>query len=413
MLGTGGIGKTRFAIEVARHAQAAGRPVAYVPLDRITQPDQVLPAVADTLRVTGTDDLAAKIATALRGSDLLLVLDNFEHVVAAAPGLSHLVAGAGSDVQVLTTSREALHVHGEHLMVLDPLSTDADGNGDSPATELFWERARAVNPGMRPNGDRAVVAEICRRLDGLPLAIELAAARATLLAPAALLDRLSRGLDTLGAGARDAPDRQRSLRACLEWSVALLDDNERRLFSCLSVFAGGGDLAAVEAVATGVLGEGDVLELMDSLTSKSLLTVNRTPAGARLMMLETVREYAAKLLAASADDEVARRAHAEHYHDALASDPSPWTWPPRTVEGAAALRAELPNARRAMAEMKRQGRLDAYADLAVVVVRVLHQTGRLAEADVYLADVLPWTGLNPLRRIDLLGLQAGEFLPVG
>jgi len=407
LLSTGGIGKTRLAIEVALRAQARGRHVAYVALDRISRAEQVLPAIADTLRVkeSSETDLVTQVGRALRAMPLLLVLDNFEHVVAAAPDLGRLVAAVGPGVQVLVTSREALRVHGEHLHRLDPLATSdpearLEGAGKaepgtmsplSPAEELFWQRAHAVNPTIRPNGDRPAVAALCRRLDGLPLAIELAAARVVLLSPTELLARLSHGPGVLSAGARDAPDRQRSLRACLQWSVGVLSTDERRLFACLSVFAGGAILADVEAVAGAVISSCDVLPLTDSLVSKSLLTVTPGATGPRLQMLETIREYAAELLAAGDDQAQARVAQATHCHRVLAQRPNLLPWPPRNAAEADRLVETLPNVRVALATLAGTGQYELYSDLVVSIFSILQLRGALTEATSYVTPLLDRT----------------------
>ena len=285
----------------------------------------------------------------------------------------------------------------------DPTDGSPAGLADSPAEQLFWERARLVNPDVRRNGDRRAVAALCRRLDGLPLAIELAAARAALLPPpAALLDRLSDGLALLSTGTRDAPERQRSLRACLEWSVGLLDDEERQLFACMSVFAGGATFGDAESVAGSVVGAIDSLDLIESLVSKSLLTVHQGPTGSRVMMLETIREYAAELLASDSDEATVRSAHALHYHALLASEPSIVAWPPRNALEATRLVEELPNARVALAKLQHDGRHDLASDLVVSLFPLLRLRGAVTEVLSYVEPLLARADLTPSRRADLL-----------
>ncbi len=265
--GPGGIGKTRFALEVARELVERFRDgVWFVDLSALRDPGLVLPTVAASVGATG--DLAAH----LLAKQTLVVLDNFEQVVDAATGVAALVRSS-PNVQLLVTSREPLHVVGEREYSLWPIA-------EAPAVELFRQRAEAVLPGFEDEYER--VAEICRRLDGLPLAIELAAARLKALDPDALIARLDRRLPLLAGRARDAPERQRTLRATIEWSYDLLTATEQRAFRALGVFAGGWTLEAAEEVA------GADLDTLESLIDKSLV---RHDEG-RYSMLETIREYA-------------------------------------------------------------------------------------------------------------------------
>jgi predicted ATPase len=229
----------------------------------------------------------------LRGRELLILLDNFEHLLDAAPAVRALLASSG-EVRVLVTSRTPLRVSAEQEYRLEPLP-------DSDAATLFVQRARGV--GRELTAD-ATVAQICRRLDGLPLAIELAAARTKLLAPEHLLERLGSTLPVLTGGARDAPERQRTLRATIEWSYDLLEPPVQALFARLAVFAGTFPLAGAEEVA------GADLDGLEALVDSSLVK----PIGDdRFLMLETIREYAAEKLAASADAEEVRRRHAAFF----------------------------------------------------------------------------------------------------
>jgi predicted ATPase/class 3 adenylate cyclase len=287
LTGPGGTGKTRLALQVA--AELVGHlpdGVFWVPLAGLSDPTLLHSEVAQALGAP--DDLTSF----LRGRELLLLLDNFEHVLDAAPSVG-AVLGACPRVRVLVTSRAPLRVSGEHEYRVDPLPA-----GD--ATTLFVERARAVGRELEPD---PTIEEICRRLDGLPLAIELAAARTKLLAPEKLLDRLDSTLPLLTGGARDAPERQRTLRATIEWSYDLLEPAPRELFPRLSVFSGAFPLEAAEQVCDADL---DVLaELVDSSLVKPI-------ADDRFLMLETIREYASERLAASGADELRRR-HAEFF----------------------------------------------------------------------------------------------------
>jgi predicted ATPase len=286
--GPGGTGKTRLALQVA--AELVGTPrdgVFWVPLAGLSDPELVLSELAQV--IGARDDLAGF----LRGKELLILLDNFEHLVAAAPAVATLLA-ASRGLRLLVTSRAPLHVSGEREYRLEPLPT-------RDAAVLFAERARAV--GRELAADSTAEA-ICRRLDGLPLAVELAAARTKLLAPERLLERLDAALPLLTGGARDAPERQRTLRATIEWSYELLDGAGRELFECLSVFAGSFPLTAAEEVC------GADLDGLAALVDSSLLK----PIGDdRFLMLETIREYALEKLAGSSKAEELRHQHASFF----------------------------------------------------------------------------------------------------
>jgi predicted ATPase/class 3 adenylate cyclase len=286
--GPGGTGKTRLGLQVAAELVGTQRDgVFWVPLAGLSDPELVSSELAQA--IGARDDLAGF----LRGKELLILLDNFEHLLGAATAVSTLLASC-SGLRVLVTSRSPLHVSGEREYRLEPLPA-------SDAAALFVERARAV--GRELTSDSTVEA-ICRRLDGLPLAVELAAARTKLLAPELLLERLDSTLPLLTGGTRDAPERQRTLRATIEWSYDLLEAASRDLFARLSVFAGSFPLTAAEEVCRANLD--GVAALVDS----SLLK----PIGAdRFLILETIREYALERLAGSAETEEIRQRHATHF----------------------------------------------------------------------------------------------------
>jgi predicted ATPase len=288
LTGPGGSGKTRLALQLAAEAaEEFPDGVFWVPLQAVRDPELVVPAIAQT--VGAQDGLAEHVAD----KHLLLLLDNLEQVLDAAPQLGDFV-GRTANARLLTTSREPLRVAGEQRYPVEPLASAA-------AAELFVERARAVEPAFLPTEE---VAEICRRLDGLPLAIELAAARISALSPQALLVRLDRALPVLIGGTRDAPERQRTLRATIAWSYELLTTDEQRLVSRLAVFAGGFDLEAAEAVC------GADVDTVQSLVDRNL--VRRWGSG-RFGMLETIHEYASEQLDSSGDSESLRRRHFEYF----------------------------------------------------------------------------------------------------
>ncbi len=286
--GPGGTGKTRLALQVAAELVGTLRDgVFWVPLASLSDPDLLSSEVAQA--IGARDDLAGF----LRGKELLILLDNFEHLLDAAPAVSTVLASSGG-LRVLVTSRSPLHVSAEREYRLEPLPA-------SDAAALFVERARSIGRELAPD---ATVEAICRRLDGLPLAVELAAARTKLLAPEPLLERLDSTLPLLTGGARDAPERQRTLRATIEWSYDLLDSGSKELFARLSVFAGSFPLSAAEEVS------GADLDGVAALVDSSLVK----PIGDdRFLMLETIREYALERLAATEEAEELRQRHADFF----------------------------------------------------------------------------------------------------
>jgi predicted ATPase/class 3 adenylate cyclase len=334
LTGTGGTGKTRLAVQAGLElVEHFSNGVFFVGLASLGEPAQVIPAVAQTLGIREHPGapLVKTLAEHLAMRRLLLVLDNFEHVVEAAPAVAELVASAAG-LSVLATSREPIRIGAEREQPLTPL-------GPPDAVELFGDRARAVVPDFEPD---TATTEICRRLDGLPLAIELAAARVRLLPPVDMLARLERTLPLLTGGARDAPSRQRTLRATIDWSYDLLTDAERRLFRSLAVFAGGCDLEAMETVCAGDL------EVLESLVQKSLVLQRRGVGGsARFLMLATIREYADELLAAAGEQAQACARHADHVL-ALVEQAEPHLLTGGQMEWLARLEQEIGNIRAAV-----------------------------------------------------------------
>jgi predicted ATPase len=289
--GPGGIGKTRFALQVATELiEDFADGVWWIGLAAVRDHALVLPTIAASIGAK------ADLTDELRSKRMLLLLDNFEHVIEAAPQLAE-VQRASAGVVLLVTSREPLHIAGEREHPLSPLP-------ESPAVELFTQRAEAITPEF--DADYGKLVELCDRLDRLPLAIELAAARTKLLSIDGLVERLDERLPLLTSRRRDVDERQRTLRATIEWSFDLLDVPDQTMFARLSVFAGSFDAAAAQAVC-----DAD-LDALDSLVDKSLL--RRTEHG-RFFMLETIREYATGLLAASSDSGPLRRRHLDYYLD--------------------------------------------------------------------------------------------------
>jgi predicted ATPase/DNA-binding CsgD family transcriptional regulator len=358
LTGTAGTGKTRLALQVAADVIGDFQDgVYFVDLAPISDPVLVAHTVANVLAVpeSGDKPLASVLAHFLRARETLLVLDNFEHVLPAAPLVSDLLAAAPR-LKVLVTSREVLHIYGEQVYTVPPLTLPDRQRSETlvelahyESVALFSQRARAVNPEFVLNDDTASpVAEICVRLDGLPLALELAAARSRLLSPQAMLDRFSRRLDVLRGGARDLPDRQQTLRSAIDWSYDLLDAEERILFARLGVFQGGRTVEAIEIVCGHDLGI-DVLDGLESLLNKSLIRQQEGPDGEpHFTMLETIHEYARERLEQSGEAEAMRRRHAD-YFVALVEQAEPELRGARQEYWSARLRAEHNNLRTALA----------------------------------------------------------------
>jgi predicted ATPase/class 3 adenylate cyclase len=322
LTGPGGTGKTRLSLEVgARSADRYPDGVYFVPLEPITEASLVPATIAERLSLPdrGGRSPVDRLREYLRDRQLLIILDNFEQVIDAAPLVTELLADAPG-LGILATSREALRVYGEQEYPVPPLAVpdpevvlDVSLASQYGAVELFLERARAVMPSFGLNDDNlTAVVEICYRLDGLPLAIELAAARVKLLSPAAMLGRLEHRLSLLGGGSRDLPARQQTLRGAIGWSYDLLDGGDRDLFGCLSVFAGATDLGSVEAICADPGME--VLDGLSSLVDKSLVRRRDSSDGeTRYRMLETIREFAAERLEEAGRTAELRRRHALHF----------------------------------------------------------------------------------------------------
>jgi predicted ATPase len=325
--GPGGIGKTRLAVEVAGglSEQFPGG-IHYVSLSALRDPGLIASVIVQTLGIREAGgqpplEILKRNFQDAMSAPMLLLLDNFEHLVQAAPLVAELLA-MGPNLKILVTSRAALHVYGEHEFPVPPLALPDARSMPSveallqvPAVALFVQRAVAAKPDFELNRENAsAVAEICARLDGLPLAIELAAARVKVLSPGSMLTRLASRLQLLTGGARDLPERQQTLRAAMDWSYDLLGAAEQRLFRRLAVFVGGCTLESVEAVCDtkGDL-DLDLLDGMASMVDKSLLQqVPQASGESRFAMLETIREYALEKLEASGEKAGTKRAHAAY-----------------------------------------------------------------------------------------------------
>lgn len=440
LTGPGGVGKTRLALAVAesvRDDYADG--AAFVDLSSLVDPALVAATIAKTLglRESGSQDARTLVLAHLRDRELLLVLDNLEQIVEAAPLVGELVA-ACPRLAVVTTSRVALRLRAEQrfdvlpLDVPDRLRPCEDAVEDSPAVRLFVARAQAVLPGFALDAQNVeAVVEICRRLDGVPLAIELAAARIRLLAPRQMLRRLERRLPLLQGGPRDVPARQQTLRATLKWSYALLSEWESALFRRLSVFAGGCTLQAVEAVVT--LGEmedgagGDVLAGMATLVDHSLL--RRIPGDSsslggqngradqaliepRLRMLETVREFGLEQLALSGEEDEVRSAHGAYFL-ALLENAKPHLFGPEQVRWLDLLEREGDNLRATLTDARERGDAEQGVRLVGALWRFWYIRCHLGEGCGWLREFVSlsaYAGLAEAKRVDaLVGLAVMAY----
>ncbi|HVM52254.1 MAG TPA: BTAD domain-containing putative transcriptional regulator [Acidimicrobiales bacterium] len=385
LTGPGGAGKTRLAIELATEQSRAG-PVWYVDLGAIDLPELVAPTIAAAVGATTgpADDPIDVVASAFAAESGLLVLDTCEHVLAGAARVTSMVLRRAPGLRVLATSRRSLGVAGEVAWPVPPLAVAlpegqlVEEIATSPAVRLFAERAQAVQPDFELTGQNAGdVAAICLALDGLPLAIELAAARTDVLTPAAILGRLQNRFDLLVEGAADAAVRQQTLRGAIDWSVELLSEEQRRFFARLGVFAGGFDLPAAEHVAGA--GTGDALELLTGLLRHSMV-VRDGPE--RFRLLDTLRAYAEDLLAELDADETRRR-HAEHFV-AMAEHSEATIRNTAQRDALALLRAESPNLLAALEWSETVGDLEVAVRLAGALSWFWALDGRLDAADRHL-----------------------------
>jgi predicted ATPase/class 3 adenylate cyclase len=356
LTGPGGTGKTRLALSVASQSlNYFSGGVFFVPLAPLTDYNLVASSIADALRVeeVAGEPLVQSILKYLDGRRVLLVLDNFEHVLAAAPLIGRLLESCPG-VKLIATSRALLHISGEHDFPVPALSLahpgrphTAESVSSSEAVALFVERARMARPGFTLTDDNAsIIAEICDRLDGLPLAIELAAARSRVISPQAILERLTHRLRLLTGGPRDRPERQQTIRAAIDWSYNLLEEAERAVFKSMSVFAGGFDTEAASAVGAAVEAESDILDLVESLAEKNLLRQDVSRDDTRFSMLRTIREYAVERL----DRENPQDAYDRHadYFIALAERATSELTGPNQTQWLARLEIEHDNFRAAL-----------------------------------------------------------------
>jgi predicted ATPase/class 3 adenylate cyclase len=404
LTGPGGTGKTRLSLQIAAQvADGFQGGVTFVPLAPITDPDLVAPAIVDALHLeSGRMPPRDRLVQHFRDRQALLVMDNFEQVIAAATLVADLIRSCPG-LKVIASSRGPLHVSGEQEMPVPPLALPEPGAtaervSQFEAVRLFIERAVSVKPSFEVNNENApAVAEICARLDGLPLAIELAAARVKLLPPATILSRLASRLGLLQSGARDLPDRQKTLRGAIAWSHDLLDETGKRLFARLSVFAGGADLEDVETICGGPDLGCDVLQGLEALVDQSLVRQEQHGDEARVMMLETIREYALERLDASPEAEAVRHRHALRFL-ALAEEATPHVFRVERNAWLTRLDREHDNLRAAFDFCASSGRIGEAMRFGAALWRFWQFRGHLHE------------GLHRLKRV--LADPASRALPI-
>ena len=433
LTGPGGVGKTRLGLRVAERASENYGDVVFVALAPLRAPALVLPTIAQSLGLSDSDPLTlpATLARSLAERRLLLVLDNFEQVSAAASEVAALLRGVPG-LKALVTSRAALRVQGEQEYPIPPLSlpvvadeTSVDALGQIPSVRLFVTRAQAAQSDFSLTAaNAAAVIAICRRLDGLPLAIELAAARSAFLPPATLLARLEKGLAVLGSGARDLPARQRTLRDTIAWSYDLLTPAERALLRQLAVFAGGWTLESAEAVCAppdddpeaptvleglaALLAHHLVARVEDAAGTSSAPAGEAAPAEPRFGMLETIRTFALEQLAAAntAGDDEERRCRERHaaYFFGLAEAAGPELRGAEQVQWLARLEREFPNLRAALDWSFAGGESAVGLQLAVTLDRFWQYHAYLREGLHWLQRGLANPELPTALRARALGL---------
>lgn len=421
LTGPGGAGKTRLAMELARDLSlTGGHHVQVVELASIQEPSLVVPAIAQAVGLVALGKLSPRdgLVSYFADRPSVLVLDNFEHILPAATDIADLLARCPT-LTVLTTSREPLHISGEHEYPVPMLSLpDPDDSVDrlreSEAVELFEQRAQAVNPNFEITAENAVgVADICCQLDGLPLAIELAASRVKILSPQAIRARLVDRLTLLSRDGRDVPDRLRTMRDAVGWSYDLLPDDERVLFRRLSVFAGGCTVDMAAALL-GILEGGSAIDQFDgmvSLLEKSLLVQVDLPTGEpRFRMLDTIRAYALEQLAAHGEEVAAKAALAGWLASRIENSQED-QWGPSQRIWSDFFETEADNVRAVLGWYLDQGDVDGASSTIVNAARCWQIRGYLAEGWSWIERTLALgDALEPGTNRARLELAAGWFL---
>jgi predicted ATPase len=409
LTGPGGVGKTRLAAAVARAVgESFEDGLFYVALSPVSDPALVSATVAQAagLKLSSGEDPAASLIEFLTPKHMLVVIDNFEHVMPAADLITELLTHAPR-IQILVTSRELLRVRGEHDFAVAPLEMPREGAvgaviDAAEAVRLFVDRARGVRPDLDlDDEDRSAVAQITRLVDGLPLAIELAAARMRVLSPPALLGKLAQGVGFLSAGTRDMPERHRTLQATIEWSHDLLGDAEKTLFARLGVFPGTFSLESVEKICGR---DSDVLEDFASLLDKSMVRAD-VEAGIepRFMMLRTIQDFASERLRASGEFDAIREAHARYFLDLAlqagdglrSADQRRWTHQ---------LEVEVANIRAAMGWALERGETGLVSEVGWAIWLFWWAGGHLEEGRRWMERAVATPGIDGAARAKALGV---------
>jgi len=420
LLGPGGTGKTRLSIRVGQEVlEEFLQGVFFIPLAEDTNSDQLISRIAQPLEVReGGRPLIENIKDYLREIRLLLILDNFEQLIAAGPVVSEILA-ACPQVKILVSSRIALNLHGEREFPVPTLDLPSlagemsfDATAKNESVRLFIERAKAAQPNFDLTEDNAsTVAEICRRLDGLPLAIELAAARIKVLPPPAILSRLGDRFKLLAGGARDLPLRHQTLRNTLEWSYSLLGQNEKTLYARLGVFAGGFTLEAAEAVCN-LEGSLDILEGLSTLVDDSLLRpVEGEENEPRFVMLETVRDFALEKLTDGGEIGVLQERHARYFGNIILSQAGYGLYSAEALYWLNWLERELDNVRATLAwSLKAPGSAEFGAGLVYWLLWFCYRRGYSNEGRVWTERVLALPSIQADPPSRALALGAGGML---
>ena len=416
LTGPGGVGKTRLALEAARAVEADFADGArFVSLATVQRPQDVAAAIVSAFAIIPLSGESADEAVErfLAAKQLLLIVDNCEHLPGAAAFIGGLAVTCPT-VTVLATSREPLAVQSEQRYPVPPLAlpereTDPETMADVDAVALFCERAQAHDPEFAlGEGNMHAIAEICRRVDGLPLAIELAAARCGLLSPGEIAERLDAASGALGAGARDAPARQQTLRATIDWSHELLTDAEQVCFARFAVFAGGATMEAAESI----IGAGS--ETLERLAAKSLLMRRHVDGRTRLGMLETVRAYAAERFAAVADTESVHERHYRYFLTLAQRHGSPQAlYGTNRKEHLARLDAEVDNVHAALRWAVRQDSASPALESCAAVGEYWLTRDRYADAVHWIEQALSKPGGDPALRARALRIKAWALWPLG
>ncbi|RMI32245.1 ATP-binding protein [Nocardia stercoris] len=417
LTGIGGVGKTRLAIQVAEAVRRAfDDGVWYVEFGAVREPELAAGAVVSTLKLRGqpTQTPMELLADFVAARHALLLLDNCEHLIDAVAALADSLLRAAPRLRILATSREPLGIAGEVVVPVPPLTVPA---GELPASgrallrcdavALFLDRARSAVPGFELTEDSTVaIARICRRLEGLPLPIELTAARLRALSPEQILQRLTDRFRLLTGGGRAAPDRQQTLRRCIDWTYDLLTDRERELWARLTVFADGFELDAAEVICGEGLEPGAVLDLVSSLVDKSVLIRDDISGGVRYRMLETLREYGRERLRATGTETALRHRHRSWFERLAVRAYTAWIGP-RQLEWIDRLRREQSNLREAMEFGLSEGDEPESAErIAASLYEFWVARARVGEARYWLGRTLERTGGSALEHVAALCMDA-------